>query len=391
LGKDLDTFWSSLVAGHNGIKRLPDNVSEAFSNNIYIAGQAVDFSLDEFNLNRKVKRDICNSELLTRMVVYTGLSALIDAGIEYPNETADIGSFLGTGTALAYRFDNEKFVDRNPKWFFETYPNIHLSHLCKAASLKGYGSTIVSACAGANLAIGQAFKMIQNGQIEIALAGGADDKLQPPFFSGFSRLNMCTASSDPETAMRPFDKDRNGFVIGQGACMMVLESFEHAQKRGAQPMARLVGHGGSMNAGSIADASHEGIVNSMKMALSDAKLSENDIDYINAHGSSTISNDNEESIAVKEMFGKRAYKIPINSTKSMIGHTFAACGAIEAAVCVKSLQEQTVHVTRNFKQSDLFCDLDYVSENSRKAKINYCMSNTSGIGGYNSTLIFGLP
>ena len=391
LGSDVETIWNSLLRGDNGIKSLDGSNQFAKEFGMNIAGLAASFDLDKFCIDKKGKKTLNGTDYLTKMLVYAGLSSLDDAKIGYPQQTEQykIGAIIGTGTALAYRHDKVPYEERNPTWFLDTYPNVPLGVLSIIAAIKGYGCTVVSACTSANQAIGHAFKMIQSGQADVMLAGGVDDKFQVPFISGFSRLNMCTKSDNPDTAMRPFDKLRNGFAMGQGACVLVLESLSHAKKRGAAPKGRIVGYGAALNSTSVTDASSEGILNSIEMALKDAKISPQNIDYINAHGSSTVSNDKEESIAIKRLFGEKAYQIPINSTKSMVGHTFAACGAIEAAVCILSMQNQMVHVTRNYSQGDSFCDLDYVKDNSRKASIKYCLSNTSGIGGYNSTLIFG--
>ncbi|MBN2532642.1 MAG: beta-ketoacyl-[acyl-carrier-protein] synthase family protein [Spirochaetales bacterium] len=390
LGSNIEDVWKGLLEGRNGITLLSDFDKSLIKYGMKLVGLCVDFNLDKFQLGRNSKMLIKKMNFLSRMLVYAGLDALDDAGISFPEETRKyrVGAIIGTGTALADRYSGEPYDQRNPKWFLETYPNIYLSYLANIVSLNGYASTIVSACTSGTQSIGEAYKMIQDGRVNIMLAGGIENKFYAPFFSGFSRLYMSTREEDPETAMRPFDKDRSGFVLSKGAAILVLESYEHAINRGARVRAFVEGYGSSINAESLTDASYKGIIDSMEMAIKDAGIEPGNIDYINAHGSSTISNDREESIAIKKLFGDRAFKIPVNSTKSMLGHSFAACGAIESAVCVKSLEDQQVHLTRNFKEGDLFCDLDYVKDRSRKAHILYCMNNTSGIGGYNASLIF---
>lgn len=380
LGNTMESNWKAMLNGQNGITGLNSGLS------VNVAGKVSGFDLTQFNVKKKY---ISQMDFQTSMLVYCGLSALKNAGITWPQDTSKYftGAILGTGNAFTSRYNNIDIQDRNPLWFLETYPNMPLSYLSILASLKGYGNTCVSACTSGTHAIGTAFKLIQSGMAKTMLAGGVEDKLIEPAITGFKNLNMCTTESDPDIAMRPFDKKRNGFVIGQGACILVLEEFKHAIERGVKPLCQIAGYGASLNAKSLTDADHEGITNSILMAISDANITPCHIGYINAHGSSTISNDREESLAIKKVFGKKAYNIPVSSTKSMIGHTFAACGAIESAVCVQSLVEQKVHATRNFKEGDVDCDLDFVPQ-SRPVTMDYCVNNNSGLGGFNATLVF---
>lgn len=391
LGCDYNKVWDSLLAGENGIRHLTGSYENLKEYQLHIGGIAPCISLNEFsNLDKQCKAKLKNVNMVTKMLVYSGLKAMEDANLQIHEDTEkyNIGAIIGCGSTLAEHYDEIPREERNPKWFFETYPNLVLSYLSIASSIKGYGSTIVSACVGGSHAIGEAFKRIQRGDDTILLAGGVDNKMSHLHVNGFSRLNMISTSTDPESAVRPFDRDRSGLVIGQGACVLVLESLSNAQKRGADIKGRIAGFGSSMDGISVADASSKGKTEAMKRAIKDAGLLPDNIDYINAHGTSTVSNDREESIAIKEVFGKRAYSIPISSSKSMLGHTFAACGAIEAFVCLKSLECQKVHINRNFVEGDQFCDLDYVKDSARNAKMDYCLSNTSGLGGYNSTLVF---
>ncbi|MCC5468461.1 beta-ketoacyl-[acyl-carrier-protein] synthase family protein [Pelosinus baikalensis] len=391
LGCDYNKVWNSLIEGENGISLLKGSYEEFGKYNIYLAGIASDFSFDELrNLDKHHKAKLKNLNLATKMLVYSGLKALEDANLQPAEDTIkyNIGAIVACGASLSEQYEGIPVEERNPKWFLESYPNLILSYLSMVASLKGYGNTIVSACNGGNQAIGEGFKRIQRGEEKIILVGGVDNKLSSLHASGFSRLGMTTPNNDVNRALRPFDQSRNGFVIGQGACVLVLESLEHAKKRGVDIKGRIVGYGCALDGISITDSSREGKIRAMKMALKDAELSSDEIGYINAHGTSTKSNDSEESIAIKETFGKRAYSIPINSTKSMLGHTFSACGAIEAFVCLRSLADQKVHINRNFEKGDSICNLDYVKDSAREAKMDYCISNTSGLGGYNSSIIF---
>jgi 3-oxoacyl-[acyl-carrier-protein] synthase II len=390
LGCDCNTVWDSLIAGKNGICRLDDSYSDLAKHNVYLGGIAHDFSFDDLkNLDKQHKGKLRTLNSTAKMLIYSGFKALEDAKLQPGEDTIkyNVGAIIACGAPLSEQYEGIPVEERNPKWFLETYPNLILSHFSIAASLKGYGGTVVSACIGGNQAIGEGFKKIQRGEEKIILVGGVDNKLTSLHAAGFSRLGMTTSSNDVD-AMQPFGQDRDGFVIGQGACVLVLESLKNAQKRGADIKGKIVGYGCALDGVSITDSSHEGKIRAMEMALNDAKLSSDKIGYINAHGTSTKSNDSEESIAIKKVFGKKAYSIPINSTKSMIGHTFAACGVIEAFVCLKSLATQKVHVSRNFDKGDHICDLDYVKDVPRDVKTDYCISNTSGLGGYNSSIVF---
>lgn len=391
LGFEYEEVWNKLITGENGVRRLGRDYEEIIKHDIYVAGVSPEVSFDNFEkLDQRKKSKLKNMNKATKMIIYSGLKALEDAGLDtaVDCEKYNIGSIIGTGTALVDRYEGISIDERNPSWFLETYPNIMNGYLSIIASLKGYGSTIVNACVGGTQAIGEAFKKIQYGEEEILLAGGVDDKLSNIYASGFSRLKMSSSSYYPEIASRPFDENRNGLVFGQGACCLVLESLDCAKKRGANVKGKIVGYGNSMDAESIIDTSSKGKAKAMRRALDDAKLEAKDIGYINAHGTSTIINDKEESLAIKEVFGEYANKIPISSTKSLIGHTFAACGVIQSFVCIKSLESQKVHGNRNFKSGDSHCNLNYVKSAHSDVKMNYCISNTSGLGGCNSSLIF---
>ncbi|URZ16106.1 beta-ketoacyl-[acyl-carrier-protein] synthase family protein [Clostridium felsineum] len=391
LGCDYEKVWELSLSGNNGVIKLEKSYEALMKYGIHVGGVSPEVSFDKFKgLDKRKKLKLKKLNKSTKMLVYSGLSALEDADLDInvDSERYNIGAIVGTGTALDSLYDDVEVDERNPKWFLETYPNMMLGYLSIAASLKGYGTTIVNACVGGTQAIGEAFKKIQNNEEQLMLAGGVDDKLSKIYASGFSRLNMSSNNTDPESAIRPFDCKRDGFVIGQGACILVLESLSHAKKRGAKIKGKIVGYGNSMDATSISDTSSDGKARAMTQALADANLNAKDIGYINAHGTSTRINDKEESIAIKKVFGEDAYNIPISSTKSLIGHTFAACGAIQSFICIKSLQDQKVHINRNYDTGDDYCDLNYLRNNAVDVDMKYCICNTSGLGGYNSSLIF---
>lgn len=386
LGCDPDTVWNNLKKGENGILSVEECRSDIAGYGVHVAAPAREFDLKHFNLPpRKLKKISFDA----KMLIHSGLNALKSAGLSFPEETSDlnVGMVLGTGNALCDEYRTTEFGDRSPKWFFDTFPNLLLSQFSIIAGITGYGCTMLNACSSSTQAIGHAFHLIQSGRTDIMIAGGVEDKLKPALISGFSRLNMTTEERDPDTACRPFDKNRNGFVMGQSGCVLVMESLDSAIKRGAEPLAEVVGYGSSLDSRSLSDADKDGKVRSMVAALNDASIGVEEIGYINAHGTSTISNDDQETLALKELFGEKIYSIPVNSSKSMLGHSFASCGAVETLICVKSLQDQKVHPTRNFRSPSDICDLDYVPGISREVSIDYCMNNTSGLGGYNSTLI----
>lgn len=390
LGDSKDSVWRALLAGKSGIKCFPESYKDLMINGVCGGGYISDVNLTGFEISNEKLRLVKGSEKTTKMLIHAGLSALADANIRYPGdlEEYNMGMIVGTGISTAERYRDIPYPERNPKWFLETYPNIHLAYFSILVSLKGFCSSIVSACVSSSQAIGAAFRMIRKGEAEVMLAGGVDSKFAQPFIYGFSQLNMMDTREDLVNAMRPFDKDRNGFVMGEGACVLVLESYDHLKKRNGRALCEIAGYGNSMDANSLTNSNWQGKYRAMEVALHDADLSIQDIDYINAHGTATYSNDKEESIAIKKLFGKHAYSIPINSTKSMTGHTFAACGAIEAAVCTQSIIHDQIHTTLNFMSGDDDCDLNYVEDRFIEKEITYCISNNSAIGGYNTTLVF---
>lgn len=389
LGGDKETVWQSLISGKNGIRLLRGSVEKYRENGISAGGYIEDNYLNKSSFALPHKKLLKDYNRVTSMCIYAGLNALKDGKVNIPVDSnhLSIGAIHSVGTYFEDDYLCGEYEKSNPTWFLKTYPNIHLSYLSIITGLTGHCSTIVNACEGGTQAIGNAFKMIQNGTHDIMLAGGTDSKFSHLYISGFSRLNMLNRGNDPLTAMRPFDKERKGFILGEGSCFLLLESLEHANKRDVKPYCEIVGYGNAADSFRLTDASSNGKYRSMYNALIDAGLTPHHIDYINAHGTSTYSNDKEESIAIKKMLGEHAYKIPVNSTKSMTGHTFAASGTIESSICVMSLLKQRVHVTKNFSEGDEYCDLNYVKDTSQRCNIRYCLKNSSGVGGFNSSLI----
>ena len=256
--------------------------------------------------------------------------------------------------------------------------------------VRGPNMAVVSACASGTNAVGEAAEAIRRGSADVILAGGSESVIVPIAMAGLSVMNaLSTRNDEPERASRPFDKDRDGFVMGEGGAILVMESLEHAQSRGARILAEFIGYGTSNDAFHISAPAENGAGAALCMqnALDDARLVVNDIDYINAHGTSTPLNDKSETAAIKTVFGKHAYNIPISSSKSMIGHLLGAAGAVEAVICVKVLQDGILPPTINYETPDPECDLDYVPNRARPAKVWNIMSNSFGFGGHNASII----
>jgi 3-oxoacyl-[acyl-carrier-protein] synthase II len=256
--------------------------------------------------------------------------------------------------------------------------------------VRGPNMAVVSACASATNALGEASEIIRRGSADIILSGGTESVIVPIAMAGLGVMNaLSTWNDEPERASRPFDKDRNGFVMGEGAAILVLESLDHAQARGAHILGEISGYGTSNDAYHISAPSENGAGAAlcMRNALNDAGLSIRDIGYINAHGTSTQLNDKSETAAIKTIFGKHAYNIPISSTKSMTGHLLGAAGALEALICVKTLQDSILPATINYETPDPECDLDYVPNKARRVKVQHIMSNSFGFGGHNASII----
>jgi len=271
-------------------------------------------------------------------------------------------------------------------------PNAAAGELAIRYGLHGLAMSLASACATGTNAIGEGTERIRHGMAEIMLCGGVESVMHPLTLAALSNMGAVSCRNDePERASRPFDANRDGFVMGEGAGVLILESLEHAQRRGARIHAEVLGYGSSCDAFHITAPDEEGAgaVLSMQSALDDAGLTSGDVDYINAHGTSTPLNDRTESRAIHKLFGARAYEVPISSTKSMIGHLMGAAGTVEAIVCAKTLETGVIHPTINYETPDPECDLDYVPNQSRKTDPRTALSNSFGFGGHNATLILG--
>ena len=303
-----------------------------------------------------------------------------------------IGS--GIGSLQAMEREHKKMLEKgpnrvNPLLVPMMISNMAVGNVAMHYGLKGKSINVVTACATGTNSIGEAFRSIQYGEADVMVAGGTESAITPLGMAGFAALTALSTNDDPETASRPFDKDRDGFVMGEGAGIVVLESLEHAQKRGAKILAEVVGYGGSNDAFHITSPAEDGsgAAYAMEMALKDAGIAPEKIDYINAHGTSTHHNDLFETMAVKKALGDHAYKVKINSTKSMIGHLLGAAGGVEFIACVKSIEDGFVHATAGLKEAGEGCDLDYTMGEGVPMDIHYALTNSLGFGGVNASLV----
>jgi len=389
---DVESFWQALLAGKSGIGPITTFDSSAFDSQI--AGEVKGFDPLKYMDSKEAKR----MEKFAQFAVAASRQAVSDAKLDLSRENTErIGVLIGCGIGSL------RIVEQEYKTYLEKGPSritpfmVPLMIVNEAAGqvsillgLKGPNSCVTTACASGSNAIGDAFRMIQYGDADIMLAGGTESSITHLGVGGFCSLKALSRKNDtPEKASRPFDKLRDGFVIGEGAGVVILEELEHALKRNAKIYAEMAGYGMSADAYHMTapDPSGSGAQRAMQSALSDAGLKPEEIHYINAHGTSTALNDKIESLAIKNTFGAYAHKVAISSTKSMTGHLLGAAGGVEFVVCCLSIRDSVAHPTINQEVSDPECDLDYVPNISRKMKINTALSNSLGFGGHNATLI----
>jgi beta-ketoacyl-acyl-carrier-protein synthase II len=332
--------------------------------------------------------------------VATAQEAVSDAALEIPLETPErVGTLIGSGVGGYERAIEgvdtyrERGLRRvNPFVPISMLINMPSHHVSYWSGAKGPISTVVAACATGTQAIGEASEYIRRGAADVMICGGVDAMIHFTLLVGFCSMRaLSTRNDEPEHASRPFDVERDGFVLSEGAGVFVLEGLDHALERGARIRAEVLGHASSSDAFHVAqpDPEGEGASNAMAWALEDADVTPSDVDYINAHGSSTPISDPIETLAIKRVFESHAYTVPISSTKSMIGHPMGGAGAIEAAVCVRSIEEGVIHPTANLDNPDPDCDLDYVPDGAREANVRVTLSNSFGLGGQNACLVLG--
>ena len=391
IGNDVANFWNNIKAGTCGI-----DIIKSFDITDYkckLGAEVKDFdvtvALD--------KREARKMDKYCQYAMVAADEAVKDSGLNLQDINSErvavvVGSGIGGLSTIEQEY--KKLIEKGPNRVSPflipmIIGNIAAGSIAIKYGAKGMCTSVVTACATGTNAIGDAFHMIQDGRADIIIAGGAEGSITPLALAGFASLTALSKSEDPLRASIPFDKERDGFIMGEGAGIVILESLEHAQKRDAKIYAEIKGYGATCDAYHITSPSPEGegAARAMVMALEDGDVKAEEVSYINAHGTSTPYNDKFETIAIKSAFGEYAYKIPISSTKSMTGHLLGASGAIEAIVCIKALEEGFVPATIGYKVPDEDCDLDYVPNTGRKQQLKYAISNSLGFGGHNATIL----
>jgi len=392
LGNDVQTTWEHILQGKSGIGPLTRVNSDDYP--AKVAAEVKDFDISLY-LDRKEARKM---DRFTQYAIAAAKMAVDDAKLQITDENATrIGVWIGSGIGGMETFESqfEIFLNRgyrrvSPFFVPMMIPDMATGQVSIYLGAKGVNSCTVTACATGTNSIGDAFKVIQRGDADAMITGGAEAPITKMSVAGFCANTALSNNPDPETASRPFDAKRDGFVIGEGAGIVILEELEHALARGANIYAEIVGYGSTGDAYHITAPAPggEGGVRCMKMAIADGDLSPSDIDYINAHGTSTEYNDKYETMAIKEVFGEHAYKVAVSSTKSMTGHLLGAAGGIEAIFTVLAIKESVLPPTINLENPDPECDLDYVPNQARKQEIRAAISNSLGFGGHNATVAF---
>jgi len=409
LGLGVEPLWKNLMVGASGVglttvfdaSRFPTKIS-AEVRNWDISDEGQEASRWRF----------CGRH--TKFAAGAALQAMKDAGLPHglPADPTRLGVYLGSGEGQqdfdsftrmmnaaitgdvldVAKFTKEGLETLHPLAEVEQEPNMPAGHLAGLFDAQGPNLNCLTACAASSQAIGEAAEIVRRGEADVMLSGGTHSMIHPFGVTGFNLLTaLSTRNDEPARASRPFDNDRDGFVLGEGAAMVVLEELEHAKRRGAHIHGELIGYGSTADAYRITDTHPEGrgASSCIRLALADAGLGLHDIDYINAHGTSTSVNDRVETLAIKTVFGEHAYKIPVSSTKSMMGHLIAAAGATELIVCLLAIRDGMLPPTINYENPDPDCDLDYVPNKARAGKCDRALSNSFGFGGQNISLIVG--
>jgi len=393
IGHNVNDFWSSLLAGKSGISRLTHFDPTDFGSQI--GAEVLDWDVAAHMDPKDARRN----DRYTQFGFVASKQAVKDSGLNVTSENGDrIGVMIGSGIGGMHTYETQlkTLWERGPRKVSPfTIPAL-IGNMCAGLVAIEYGArgpnfALVSACATGSHAIGEAAHAIRRGDADVMIAGGSEAAITPFAYASFCAMKaMSTRNDTPQTASRPFEKNRNGFVMGEGAGILVLESLEHAQARGARIYCEVTGYAATCDAFHITqpDPEGRGLSLSMTRALASSGLELGDIDYINAHGTSTPYNDKFETLAIKKVWGDLAYKIPVSSTKSMTGHLLGAAGGIESVICVKTIESGMMAPTINLEEPDPECDLDYVPNVARKADIRTVLSNNLGFGGQNASLIF---
>ena len=392
LGNSVDEFWTGLKNGKSGIREISLVSPDGFP--CRVSGEVRDFDTAEY-MDRKESRRMAR---FSQFAVAAAHQAVKDSELDLENEDLDrIGVLIGSGSGGLPETDQQaeirvtRGVNRmSPYYIPMMLVNMAAANISHTFNLTGYTNTCVTACAASTQAIGEASETIRRGGADVIVTGGTEAGICEIGMGGFSTMRALTTwTGDPVKASRPFDSGRDGFAPSEGSGILVMESLQHATARGAQIYAEIGGWGVSADAYHLVQPHPEGVgaAKAMQRALDSAGVSLDEVDYINAHGTSTPINDKSETIAIKRVFGEKAYNIPISSTKSMVGHSLGASGALEAIVCINSINDRIMHPTINQEEADPDCDLDYVPNVAREADLDVVMSNSFGFGGQNAALV----
>lgn len=392
VGSNLETFWNSLITGQSGIDFVTRfDVGDMPTK---VAGEIKDFEPTDW-LDRKESRHM---DRFTQLAMAAAKMAVQDSGLNLDQVNKErVSCIVGTGVGGVTTLEQQKEVLMNkgpgrisPFFIPMLISNMAAGHISLEFGLQGSSLSVATACASATNAIGEAMRLIEHGYADVVLCGGTEAPIVPLAFAGFCAMKaMSTEKENPREACRPFDARRSGFVMGEGAGILVLESLEHAQKRQARIYAELSGYGSTCDAYHITSPAPGGVgaIQSMQTALAGAKMRPEEVDYINAHGTGTNANDSAETAAIKALFGEAAQSVAISSTKSMTGHLLGAAGAIEAIACALTIKNSMIPPTINYGEPDPECDLDYVPNVARPKEVQVALSNTFGFGGHNATIV----
>jgi 3-oxoacyl-[acyl-carrier-protein] synthase II len=395
LGLDVPTLWSALIAGRSGIRKITSFDTTAFETKI--AGQVQDFDPTRY-FDRK---DARRADRFAQLAVAAATEAVVDAKLDATTDRDRVGVSIATAAGgLESVIDTANTLqERGPSRVSPFFVTMYIANAASGLvslrwGFRGPSLTHVSACASSSHSLGEAAEAIKRGQVDVIVAGGSEAVIVPVAVAAFSNMRALSRRNDePERASRPFDRDRDGFVLSEGAAVLVLEEAEHAARRGAKSYGELIGYGASDDAYHMADPAPGGVGGALSMAaaIESAGITPQEIGYINAHGTSTPANDRAETQAIKQVFGDHAYKLMVSSTKSMTGHLFGAAGALEAIVCLLALRDGCIPPTINYDTPDPELDLDFVPNHARAAKISVALTNSMGLGGTNASLIFRAP
>ena len=391
LATGVEESWQRLCQGKSAVARITKFDTTEF--NVKIAAELKDFHPEDLLDKKKIRR----TDPFIQYAMIAARLAIHDAALPInEGNSSRVGAVLGSAAGGMTMFGanlltlHDQGPDRVSPFFIPGFlPNMAVGEVSMEFGIRGPSKCVVTACASGSNSIGDALRLIQYGEADAMIAGGSDAYVIPIAVAGFDKMRaLSRRNSEPDKASRPFDKDRDGFVIGEGAGVVILEELGSALRRGARIYAELSGYGSNIDSFHITDPDWENQARCLKLALSDADISPGDVDYINAHGTSTLSNDLSETKAIKAVLGERSKNVPVSSNKSMIGHLLAAAGGVEAIFTVLAIRDGIIPPTINYNTPDPECDLDYVPNIARRAKIDIALSNSFGFGGVNATLVF---